>query len=124
MRNFGAVASLLSGQWMAQKSEQSRAHMRRLAHMLTPYKGRLTLALLTMIVTAATEPALAAMMKVLLDTGFSAEPGFPLWAVPVCLIGIFAIRGLSTFMTNYMMTWASTRLLNHLRQQMFDRLLE
>lgn len=109
---------------MAQKSEKSRAHLRRLVHMLKPYKGRLTLALLAMIVTAATEPALAAMMKVLLDTGFSAEPGFSLWMVPVFLIGIFIIRGLSTFMTNYMMTWASTRLLNRLRQQMFDRILD
>ncbi len=109
---------------MAQKSEQSRTHLRRLAYMLKPYKGRLTLALLAMIVTAATEPALAAMMKVLLDTGFAAEPAFPLWAVPVFLIGIFTVRGLSTVMTNYMMTWASTRLLNNLRQQMFDRLLD
>ena len=96
----------------------------RLAQMLKPYKGRLALAFLGMAVTATTEPALAAMMKVLLDTGFSADPAFPLWAVPVFLIGIFVVRGLSTFLTNYMMTWASTRMLNRLRQQMFDRLLD
>lgn len=109
---------------MTLKTEQSRAHLRRLAGMLTPYKARLALAFVGMAVTATTEPALAAMMKVLLDTGFSADPDFPLWAVPVFLIGIFLARGLSTFLTTYMMTWVSTRMLNHLRQQMFDRLLD
>jgi subfamily B ATP-binding cassette protein MsbA len=92
--------------------------------MLKPYKGRLGLAFIGMAVTAATEPALAAMMKVLLDTGFSADPAFPLWAVPVFLIGIFTVRGVSTFLTTYMMTWVSTRMLNELRQRMFDRLLD
>jgi subfamily B ATP-binding cassette protein MsbA len=92
--------------------------------MLKPYKGRLALAFIGMAVTAATEPALAAMMKVLLDTGFSADPAFPLWAVPVFLIGIFTVRGVSTFLTTYMMTWVSTRMLNELRQRMFDRLLD
>ena len=106
------------------KAEQSRAHLRRLAAMLKPYKGRLALAFLGMAVTATTEPALAAMMKVLLDTGFSADPAFSLWMVPVFLIGIFLARGLSTFLTTYMMTWVSTRMLNRLRQQMFDRLLD
>jgi subfamily B ATP-binding cassette protein MsbA len=110
--------------WMTQKAEQSHTHLRRLAQMLKPYKGRLGLAFVGMAVTAATEPALAAMMKVLLDTGFSADPDFPLWAVPVFLIGIFTLRGISTFLTTYMMTWVSTRMLNHLRQQMFDRLLD
>jgi subfamily B ATP-binding cassette protein MsbA len=109
---------------MTQKADKSRAHLRRLAQMLKPYKGRLALAFIGMAVTAATEPALAAMMKVLLDTGFSADPAFPLWAVPVFLIGIFTVRGVSTFLTTYMMTWVSTRMLNHLRQQIFDRLLD
>jgi subfamily B ATP-binding cassette protein MsbA len=109
---------------MTQKAEKSRAHLRRLAQMLKPYKGRLGFAFLGMAVTAATEPALAAMMKVLLDTGFSGDPSFPMWAVPVFLIGIFAVRGLSTFLTTYMMTWVSTHVLNELRQRMFDRLLD
>ncbi|MGZ3254216.1 MAG: lipid A export permease/ATP-binding protein MsbA, partial [Burkholderiaceae bacterium] len=40
------------------------------------------------------------------------------------LIGIFVVRGMSTFMTNYMMTWVSSRLLNHMRQLMFNRILD
>jgi len=99
-------------------------HLKRLSCMVVPYKGRLLLALLGMIITAATEPALAAMMKLLLDNGFSGKVSFSLWLVPGFVIGIFALRGFSTFMTNYMLAWATTRLLNELRQMMFVRLLD
>lgn len=92
--------------------------------MLPAYKGRLSLALLGMILTAATEPALAAMMRLLLDNGFTGNATFSLWLVPAFIIGIFAMRGFSTFMTNYMLAWVSTRMLNRLRQQMFERLLD
>lgn len=91
--------------------------------MLQPYRKRLGLAFLGMMLTAATEPSLAAMMKALLDNGFSGKPSFQLWMVPAGIIGIFVLRGISTFTTTYMMTWVSTRLLNHLRQLMFNRML-
>lgn len=99
-------------------------HLKRIILLLLPYKGRLALAFLGMMLTAATEPTLAAMMKSLLDSGFSGKPSFQLWMVPAGIIGIFVLRGVSTFTTSYMMTWVSTQLLNHLRQQMFNRILD
>lgn len=98
--------------------------LKRLMLMLPPYKGRLALALLGMVLTATTEPALAAMMKILLDKGFSGKPSFSLWAVPAFVVGIFLLRGVSTFVTTYMITWVSTRLQNRLREGMFARLLD
>lgn len=97
---------------------------KRIISLLKPYKGRLLLALGGMIVTAATEPAVAAMMKLLLDKGFSQAHSFSLWLVPLFVIGVFVIRGLSTFTTSYMMAWISGRLMSQLRQQMFSRLLD
>ena len=87
-------------------------HLKRLSRMVVPYKGRLLLALLGMVITAATEPTLAAMMKLLLDNGFGGKVSFSLWLVPAFVIGIFALRGFSTFMTNYMLAWVTTRMLN------------
>jgi len=97
---------------------------RRILSLLSPYKSRLALALAAMTVTAATEPAVAAMMKLLLDKGFSEVRSFSLWMVPVFVVGIFLIRGLSTFTTNYLMSAISGRLISTLRQQMFSRLLD
>ena len=99
-------------------------HLMRLARMLTPFRGRLGLAFLGMAVTASTEPMFPAVMKTLLDKGFVGQSTIPLWTVPVAVIGMFVLRGISTFLTTYMMTWVSTHLLNILRRQMFSRLLD
>jgi subfamily B ATP-binding cassette protein MsbA len=99
-------------------------HLIRLARMLKPFRGRLGLAFLGMALTASTEPMFPAVMKTLLDKGFVGESTIPLWTVPVAVIGMFVLRGISTFLTTYMMTWVSTHLLNILRRQMFSRLLD
>lgn len=99
-------------------------NLKRLFSMVVPYRGKLLLAFVGMIITAATEPMFPAVMKVLLDNGFVGKPTFELWLVPVAVIGIFVLRGLATFATNYLMTWITTQLLNLLRAQMFRRMLD
>ena len=100
------------------------ATFRRILSLLSPYKSRLLLVLVAMSITAATEPAIAAMMKLLLDKGFSETRNFSLWLVPLFVVGVFVIRGLSTFTTTYLMSAISGRLISTLRQQMFRRLLD
>lgn len=99
------------------------SYLKRLAMMHRPYKKRMALAFFGMIVTAATEPLVAYIFKILLDHGFVEKPTFPLWLVPVAVVGAFVARGASTFLTTYMMNWVSTRVLNTLRRQMFNRML-
>jgi subfamily B ATP-binding cassette protein MsbA len=99
-------------------------HFKRAARMLGPHRARLSVALVGMILTAATEPMFPAVMRLLLDRGFVSKPSLQLWMVPVAVIGIFVLRGISTFVTTYMMTWVSTRLLSELREQMFRRILD
>jgi subfamily B ATP-binding cassette protein MsbA len=99
-------------------------NMKRLAALHWPYKKRLAIAFIAMIVTAATEPVVPYIFQVLLDKGFVGKPTFSLWLVPVAVIGIFFIRGIATFTSSYMMTWVSTRILNELRRQMFARMLD
>ncbi len=100
------------------------ATFRRILSLLKPHSARMIVALLAMIVTAATEPAVASMMKLLLDKGFSETRSFSLWIVPVFVVGIFVVRGLSTFTTSYLMSSVSGLLMSTLRQQMFSRLLD
>ena len=98
-------------------------HFRRALGMFKPYRGRLALAFLGMILTASTEPMFPAVMRLLLDRGFVGKPTLDLWMVPVAIIGIFVLRGCSTFLTTYMMTWVTSMLLNSVRAQMFARML-
>jgi ATP-binding cassette, subfamily B, bacterial MsbA len=99
-------------------------NLKRLARMLPPYRNRILLALAGMVLTAGTEPALAKLMELLFDKGFAPDRSFSLWLVPAFLIGLFVVRGVSTFMTTYMMSWVTTHLLNDLRRSVFHRILD
>ena len=97
--------------------------LKRLTALHAPYKKHLTLALLAMVVTAGTEPLLPYALKLLLDNGFGGKVSFSFWLVPLIVIGIFAIRGASTFASSYLMSYVSTRILNELRRRMFASML-
>ncbi|MGX9774561.1 lipid A export permease/ATP-binding protein MsbA [Janthinobacterium aestuarii] len=97
--------------------------LKRLTALHAPYKKHLTLALLAMVVTAGTEPLLPYALKLLLDNGFGGKVNFSFWLVPLIVIGIFAIRGASTFASSYLMSYVSTRILNELRRRMFASML-
>lgn len=77
-----------------------------------------------MVVTAATEPLLPYALKSLLDNGFGGKFEFSYWLVPLIVVGIFAIRGASTFASSYLMSYVSTRILNELRRRMFASMLK
>ena len=97
--------------------------LKRLTALHAPYKKHLALALLAMVVTAATEPLLPYALKLLLDNGFGGKVNFSFWLVPLIVIGIFAMRGASTFASSYLMSYVSTRILNELRRRMFAGML-
>ena len=104
----------------------NRTLLQRLARVL-PYlaSGRLgfVIALVGTVITAATEPMVGAFMQQLLDHGFGPRSEIPLWQVPVAVVGLFTIRGVSNFVAQYGMAWASARGMLVMRRAMFERLL-
>jgi len=96
---------------------------RRLFAYTHPYRLGFAVALLAMVVAAATEPLFPALMKPLLDQGFVARSDFPLWLVPVALVGIFVVRGVATFSSSYALSWVANRVLVDLRREMFGRMM-
>ncbi len=103
---------------------ENSAVMRRLVHIMRPYRNRALLSLLAMAGAASTQPMMTNALKVLLDKGFGEHRvEFSLWLVPAILISIFALRGVFTFLTAYLNNWVLSRVLNDLRRSMFDRLL-
>jgi subfamily B ATP-binding cassette protein MsbA len=104
-------------------SRSSWAIYRRLLAYTRPYRLGFAVALVAMVVAAATEPLFPALMKPLLDEGFVPGSGFPLWLVPVALIAIFVVRGIATFTSSYALSWVANRVLVDLRRQMFTRMM-
>lgn len=100
------------------------SHFYRLWNSVKHYKKRIALAVLGMIGAAATEPLFPTILKPLIDKGFAGAPSFSLWMVPVSIIGIFLLRGICTFCTQYYLSWVANKLLSDLRAGMFERILD
>jgi ATP-binding cassette, subfamily B, bacterial MsbA len=102
-----------------------RTKLSHLLRRLQPYSagsGKYALLiLLAVIVTAITEPLIPAMMKPLLDRGFGADR-IALWMVPVALIGVFGIRGLSSFIAKYATNRVAYQIVERLASAQFASL--
>ena len=103
----------------------ARTFLARLAR-IAPYfaNTRLAFALVVLgaLVAAITEPVIPGLMKPLLDNGFKAGQ-IPLWAVPVAVIGLFAVRGAAGFIAQYGLAWAANQGTRTMRAAMFQRLM-
>ncbi len=95
----------------------------RLLGWVRPFWRGFSVALVAMVVAAATEPLFPALMKPLLDRGFVERSDFPFWWVPAAIIGIFVVRGCATFCAQYAMAWVSAGVLAEVRRQMFAHTL-
>jgi len=101
----------------------SRALYLRLLGYVKPYWRMFALSLVALVLTAATEPMLPALFKPLLDQGFVAkDPDFIRW-IPILLLTLFLVRGVTSFVSTYCMAWVGSRLVMDLRAAMFDKLM-
>ena len=104
---------------------QKQTLLRRLARVW-PYFSRSragwALAIGSTIVASATEPFVPALLKPLLDRGFQ-QDNLNLWLVPVTLMLLFIIRGLSGFLAQFALAKVTNDGLLELRKAMFDKLL-
>ena len=95
----------------------------RLLRYVTPYWRIFALGILGMAVVAATEPALPALMKPLIEGTFiDKDPDLIRW-VPVAIVALFALRGAAAYLAAYALGWVGYRLVTDLRNAMFAKLL-
>ncbi|WP_353438439.1 lipid A export permease/ATP-binding protein MsbA [Polynucleobacter sp. UK-FUSCHL-C3] len=100
-----------------------RQALNRLIGYLRPHIRLIIGSLLAMAIVAASETSIPALMKPLLDRGFTGEMNDKLWLVPVFLVGLAFIRSGAQFLSNYLLTKVISNILLKLREQMFTRLL-
>ncbi|MBT8519892.1 lipid A export permease/ATP-binding protein MsbA [Polynucleobacter paneuropaeus] len=102
---------------------QDRTALNRLIQYLRPHIGLIVGSLLAMAIVAGAETSIPALMKPLLDRGFTGQLNSKLWQVPVFLVGLALVRSLAQFLSNYLLTRVINSVLLKLREQMFQTLL-
>ncbi|MDA0190296.1 MAG: lipid A export permease/ATP-binding protein MsbA [Proteobacteria bacterium] len=102
----------------------SRALYFRLLRYVRPYWKAIALSLFATAVLAATEPLFPALLKPLLDKGFTPGGGFeqPL-LIPLGIVGVFVVRGVFNYFSSYGFSWVANRVVTDIREEMYARLV-
>src|SRR5690606_867024 len=95
----------------------------RLLGYVRPHWRAALLALVSMVVAAATEPAFAALIKPMVDGSFVDRDPWLVTFVPLAIMGVFVLRGLTTFGSTYTLSWISRNVVMRIRSELFARLL-
>ncbi len=95
----------------------------RLLTYVRPYRRFFLVALLAMVILAATDPAIPALLKPMLDGAFIDKDPEMMFMTPLLLIALFAVRGLASFTSGFYLNWVANKVIMDLREQMFAKLL-
>ena len=95
----------------------------RLLRHVRPYWRTFAIGVLGIVVVAATEPALPALLKPLLDGVFVNKDESVIRWTPVFIVGLFVLRGLAEYVAQFALNWVGNRLVMDLRGIMFRKLL-
>ncbi len=96
----------------------------RLLTYVRPYWKAFAISMVCMGLASLAEPVFPAMMKKLLDDGFSSAAGPWDWLIyPLAIMGIFLLRAVLGFIGEYAMSWVSNNVVTELRQAMFRRMV-
>ncbi len=97
-------------------------YRRLLGYVLAHWKIAM-IAVIAMLITGASEAGFAWLVKPMLDAGFVERDPEILRLIPLGVLGIFLVRGLSSFVAQYGTAWISRRVIAKLRGEVFERLL-
>ena len=89
----------------------------RLLRYVTPYWQAFAVSVITLIVVAATEAALPALMKPLLDGTFVERDPVLIRLVPVLIVLLFVVRGVANFAGSYTSNWVGNKVVMDLRNE-------
>lgn len=81
------------------------------------------ISVIAMVILALTEPAIAALLKPMLDGGFIEKDPDIIALVPILFVVLFAIRGIADFSSSVALNWVANKVIMDLRGNMFMRLL-
>src|SRR5690554_3512698 len=92
---------------------------RRLLGTLRPYRGAVAFSLGAMMLVAATEPLLPALLKPLVDDSLIARDAAAQWQIPLLLVAVFVAKGLAGYLASVSSHWVTHRAVADLRREVF-----
>ncbi|CNH21663.1 lipid A ABC transporter ATP-binding protein/permease MsbA [Yersinia pekkanenii] len=96
---------------------------RRLWPTISPYKTGLVVAAIALILNAASDTFMLSLLKPLLDDGFGKANSSILKWMPLAVIGLMVVRGITGFISSYCISWVSGKVVMHIRRRLFSHMM-
>jgi len=97
-------------------------HYRRILGYVRPYRGVFAIAIVGMLLVASTDVMLLKIVQPLLNN-VGAIDADSVWWLPYSIVGVFVLRGLGSYASEYGLAWIGSRVVYDLRCEACDRLL-
>ncbi|WP_283130597.1 lipid A ABC transporter ATP-binding protein/permease MsbA [Enterovibrio norvegicus] len=99
---------------------------KKLWPFIANYKLGLVVAIIALVINAASDTLMLSMIKPLLDEGFTYDKvdGDFLKMMPVYLVILMMVRGASSFVSTYGMSWVSGNVVMVMRRRMFNHFMK
>ncbi|MCR3756104.1 MAG: ATP-binding lipopolysaccharide transport protein [Sodalis sp. Psp] len=92
--------------------------------MISPFKAGLIIAAVALILNATSDTFMLSLLKPLLDDGFGKADGRILIWMPLAVIGLMVLRGISGFISSYCMSWVSGKVVMNMRLRLFNHIMD
>lgn len=113
----------MTGAGEVPESVRSWPVYRRLLGWTMNYRPLLAVAAVGMVVEAASAAAFAWMMQPMIDETLVAAGSEIDWTMPLAIVGLFVLRGMATFVTDYGMARAGRSVVRDLRVALMGKML-
>ena len=94
----------------------------RLLGYITPYKSLIAITLLALITIAAMEPAIAMVLKELVDESLIAKNPDSFVMMPLLLAGVFIIKGIAEYFSKVFSQWIAQKAVLAIRADMYHKM--
>ncbi len=95
----------------------------RLVPLVRPYRGRLVVASVFLVIAAAAGLVFPAVMRFLLDAAFEQKDRGALDRIAIILLSVFAVQALANFVQVYLLSSSTERIVAALRARTFAHLI-
>lgn len=96
---------------------------RRLWPMIAPHKAGLIVAAVALVLNAAGDTLMLSLLKPLLDEGFGKSDKSVLIWMPLAVIGLMIIRGITSYISGYCISWVSGHVVMNMRRRLFGHMM-
>lgn len=109
---------------MSHKQTMTIRHLYpRLKNYVAPYWLVFSLLLLVLVLMAITDTVLPVLIKPMLDSAIVDKNQEFMQLITLIIIALFVVRGIASYIDDYVINWTNNKLIEDLRTAMFDKLL-